>query len=59
MTTKEEVKKKIDRLSEIELKQVNSYLSQLKSKATAASKLPSINLAGKLDDTDLRSLANE
>lgn len=59
MITKEKVKKEIDRLSEVELEKVYLYLSSLRSEKTTKRHIRSLELNGKLDNKDLRSLAYE
>ena len=59
MTTKEKVKKEIDKLSETELEKVYLYLSSLRKTKKTRLNIRSLNLQGKLDEEDLRSLAYE
>jgi len=59
MTTKEKVKKEIDRISETDLEKVYLYLSSLKKTKKTRSNIRSIKLKGKLDEQNLRSLAYE
>lgn len=59
MITKEKVKKEIDRLSETELEKVYLYLSSLDKTKKSRLNIRSLNLKGKLDGQDLRSLAYE
>ncbi len=59
MTTKEKVKQEIEHLSEIELEKVYLYLSSLTKKTKKRPELPSLNLNGKLDKENIRSIAYE
>jgi len=59
MTTKEKVKKEIDKLSETELEKVYLYLSSLRKTKKTRPSIRSLNLQGKLDEENLRSLAYE
>ena len=59
MTTKGKVKKEIDKLSETELEKVYLYLSSLRKTKKTRLNIRSLNLQGKLDEEDLRSLAYE
>jgi len=59
MTTKEKVKKEIDKLSETELEKVYLYLSSLRKTKKTRLNIRSLNLQGKLDEENLRSLAYE
>lgn len=59
MTTKEKVKKEIDKLSDTEVEKVYRYLSSLNKSKKARSNIRSLKLKGKLDKKDLRSVAYE
>ncbi|TVQ08748.1 MAG: hypothetical protein EA364_15010 [Balneolaceae bacterium] len=57
MGTKENIKKQIDTLSEGDAEKVYQYMVNLKGKPTPKKPLPSLDLKGKLDDKNIRSLA--
>lgn len=59
MITKEKVKKEIDRLSEVELEKVYLYLSSLTKEKKKKSTIRSLELKGKLDTKNIRSIAYE
>jgi len=59
MTTKEKVKKEIDKLSETDVEKVYLYLSSLRKTKKTRLNIRSLNLQGKLDEENLRSLAYE
>ena len=59
MTTKEKVKKEIDKLSEKELEKVYLYLTSLRKAKKTQLNIRSLNLQGKLDEENLRSVAYE
>ena len=59
MTTKEKVKKEIDRLFDTELEKVYLYLSSFNKSKKTNLNIRSLKLNGKLDDQDLRSVAYE
>ena len=59
MTTKEKVKKEIDRLSDTDLEKVYLYLSSLNKTKKSRPNIRSLKLKGKLDEKDLRSIAYE
>ncbi|SHG44531.1 hypothetical protein SAMN05443144_12856 [Fodinibius roseus] len=59
MITKEQVKKEIDRLSEVELEKVYLYLTSLKRTKKSKLNIPSLKLNGKLDKQHIRSVAYE
>jgi len=59
MTTKEKVKKEIDKLSETDVEKVYLYLSSLRKTKNTRLNIRSLNLQGKLDEENLRSLAYE
>ena len=59
MTTKEKVKKEIDRLSDTELEKVYLYLSSFNKSKKTNLNIRSLKHNGKLDDQDLRSVAYE
>ena len=59
MTTKEKVKKEIDKLSETDVEKVYLYLSSLRKTKKTRLNIRSLNLQGKLDEEVLRSLAYE
>lgn len=59
MVTKELVKKKIDRLSKIELEKVYLYLSSLTKENKKKPKIRSLKLNGKLDKKNIRVIAHE
>lgn len=59
MITKEQVKKEIDRLSDVELEKVYMYLSSLKTTKKSTPNIRSLKLKGKLDKQDIRSIAYE
>jgi hypothetical protein len=57
MGTKENIKKQVDTLSEGDAEKVYLYMVNLKGKSTAKKPLPSLDLKGKLDGKNIRSLA--
>jgi hypothetical protein len=59
MITKEKVKKEIDKLSDTEVEKVYLYLSSLRKTKQSPPNIRSLNLKGKLDGENLRSLAYE
>lgn len=59
MITKENIKKEIDKLTETEVKKVYLYVTSLKKTKKQTLNIPALNLGGKLDKEDLRSLAYE
>lgn len=59
MITKEQVKKEIDRLSEVELEKVYLYLTSLKKTKKSKLNIRSLKLNGKLDKQHIRSVAYE
>ena len=59
MTTKGKVKKEIDKLSETDVEKVYLYLSSLRKTKKTRLNIRSLNLQGKLDEENLRSLAYE
>jgi len=59
MTTKEKVKKELDKLSETDVEKVYLYLSSLRKTKKTRLNIRSLNLQGKLDEENLRSLAYE
>lgn len=59
MITKEQVKKEIDRLSDVELEKVYLYLTSLKKTKKSTPDIRSLKLEGKLDKQHIRSLAYE
>lgn len=59
MITKDDLKKEIDHLSEADLKKVYWYLVTLKKHQSEALNLPEMKLQGRLDNQDIRAIANE
>jgi len=59
MITKEEVKKEIDRLSEVELEKVYLYLSSLTKEKKNKPNIRALKLNGRLDTKNIRSIAHE
>ncbi len=59
MITKEQVKKEIDRLSDVEVEKVYLYLTSLKKTKKSKLKVRSLKLNGKLDTQNIRSIAYE
>lgn len=59
MITKEQVKKEIDRLSDVELEKVYLYLTSLKKTKKSKLDIRSLKLNGKLDTQHIRSVAYE
>jgi hypothetical protein len=59
MISKEEVKKEIDQLSEVELEKVYLYLSSLNREKKSKLNIRSLKLNGKLDSKNIRSIAYE
>jgi len=53
MTTKEKVKREIDRLPDELIERVHKYINSLKQTSTK-NKLHTFNLKGQLDDVNLR-----
>lgn len=58
MTTKEKIKKTIDRLSETEVEKLYAYLSSLTKKKKNV-QIRTLKLKGKMDDKNIRSVAYE
>lgn len=59
MITKEKIKIEIDKLTETEVEKVYLYLTSLIKTKRPDLNIPALNLGGKLDKEDLRSLAYE
>lgn len=59
MITKEKIKQEIDRLTDREVEKVYLYLSSLKQEKKAKPDIRSLNLKGKLDNQNIRSVAYE
>jgi len=59
MTTKDKVKKEIDRLSEHDVQKVYLYLDTLKKQQKDNRNIRALHLKGKLDQVNLRSAAYE
>ncbi len=59
MITRDNLKKEIDHLSEADLKKVYWYLVTLKKHQSETLDLPAMKLQGRLDDQDIRVIANE
>ena len=59
MTTKEKVKKEIDRMPDDQLEEVYKYISEFKSKATKKIRIHTFNLKGQFDNINVREIAYE
>lgn len=59
MTTKEKVKKEIDKLPDDTIEKVYKYIGTLKTKMTQKKKIHTFNLKGQLDNVDVRERAYE
>ena len=57
MTTKERVKKEIDKMPNELIEKVYKYINGLKSKQIKGKKLHSYNLKGRFDDVNVRERA--
>lgn len=59
MSPKEKIKQKIEKLSEVHLKELEAYLNQLIRDRKRKSKLTQRNLGGRFDKLNVRKAANE
>lgn len=59
MTTKEKVKREIDKMPSDLLEKVYSYINSLRTKTTQKKKIHTFNLKGQLDDMNIRERAYE
>ena len=59
MTTKEKVKKEIDKMPGYLLEKVYKYITSLRTKKTTKKKIHTYNLKGQLDDVNIRERAYE
>ncbi len=59
MTTKEKVKKEIDKMPADLLDRVYKYITSLKTKGYQKKKIRTFNLKGQLDDLNVREKAYE
>jgi len=57
MTTKEKVKREIDKMSNDLLEKVYKYINSLGDKATQKKKIHTFNLKGQLDNVNIRDRA--
>lgn len=57
MDTKEKVKNQLDTLSDAEVRKVYQYIEDLKGKPAVKKSLPFLDLKGKLDGKNIRSIA--
>ena len=57
MTTKEKVKKEIDKMPNDTLEKVSRYINSLKTKTTQKRKIHTFNLRGQLDNVNIRERA--
>jgi len=59
MTTKEKVKKEIDKMPSDLLEKVYKYITSLRTKKTQTMKIHTYNLKGQLDNVNIREKAYE
>ncbi len=59
MTTKEKVKKEIDKMPNELLEKVFRYINTLKAKGNQKKKIHTFKLSGQLDDVNIRKKAYE
>lgn len=59
MTTKEKVKKEIDKMPDDTLEKVYKYIHSLRTKTIQKNKIHTFNLKGQLDDVNIRARAYE
>ncbi len=59
MTTKEKVKKEIDKMPNDTLEKVSRYINSLKTKTTQKKKIRTFDLKGQLDNVNIRERAYE
>jgi hypothetical protein len=59
MTTRERIKKEIDKMPNDILEKVYKYISSLKTKTTHKNKIHTFNLKGQLDNINIRERAYE
>jgi DNA replication initiation complex subunit (GINS family) len=59
MTTKEKVKREIDKMPNDLLEKVHKYIKTLRTKTTQKKKIRTFNLKGQLDNINIRERAYE
>ncbi len=59
MTTKEKIKKEIDKLPEDTIEKVYKYINSLKTKQGGKKKIHTFNLNGQFDNINIRERAYE
>jgi hypothetical protein len=59
MTTKEKVKREIDKMPNDILEKVYKYINSLRTKTTQKKKIHTFNLKGQLDNINIREKAYE
>jgi len=59
MTTKEKIKKEIDKMPSDILEKVYKYINSLRNKSTQKKKIHTFNLKGELDNINIRERAYE
>jgi hypothetical protein len=59
MTTKEKIKKEIDKMPNDILEKVYKYINSLRTRTTQKTKIHTFNLKGELDNVNIRERAYE